>query len=130
MVRKRDRIILKGMEFFGYHGVLPAERELGQRFVVDVELACDLEAAGSSDDLSKSIDYSEVFEIVAQVATGEPCRLIESVAERIAREILRRFAVDEVVVRVKKPQAPLKGVFSWVGVEITRRRREEDEQGG
>ncbi|MGB9791788.1 MAG: dihydroneopterin aldolase [Thermacetogeniaceae bacterium] len=128
MARDKDKIILRGMEFFGYHGVLPAERELGQRFVVDVELACDLEAAGSSDDLSKSVDYSEVFELVAQIVTGEPYRLIESVAERIAQEILRRFAVDEVLVRVKKPQAPLKGVFSWVGVEITRRRRKQDER--
>lgn len=124
MERKRDRIILSGMEFFGYHGALPAERELGQRFVIDVEIACDLEAAGRSDDLSKSVDYSEVFELVARIATGEPCRLIESVAERIAQEILQRFAVDEVLVRVKKPQAPLKGIFSWVAVEITRRRRE------
>lgn len=119
----RDKIIISGMEFFGYHGVLPAEQELGQRFIVDVEMTCDLEAAGRSDDLSKSVDYSRVFDLVAGIVTGRPYKLIEALAERIAGEILAGFAVEEVLVRVKKPQAPLGGVFSWVAVEITRRRQ-------
>lgn len=122
MKKHRDKIIISGMEFYGYHGALPAEQELGQRFSVDVEMTCDLEAAGRSDDLAMTIDYSRVFNLVADVVTGTPCKLIEALAERIAREILEGFAVDEVLVRVKKPQAPLGGVFSWVAVEIARRR--------
>lgn len=125
MERRRDKIIIRGMEFFGRHGVLPAEQELGQRFIVDVEMTCDLGEAGRSDDLGRSVDYSRVFELVAGIVTGKPYKLIEALAERIAREILSGFSVDEVLVRVKKPHAPLRGVFSWVGVEITRRRGEK-----
>ncbi len=55
-----DRILLEGMLFSGHHGTLPAERELGQRFAVDVELRCDLRAAGSTDDLAQTVDYGAV----------------------------------------------------------------------
>jgi dihydroneopterin aldolase len=116
-----DRIVLKGMQFHGYHGVMPEERELGQLFIVDVEMCCDLREAGETDDLTKTVDYSQVFELVKGiVTTGEPYLLIEALAERIAGSVLAEFPVPEVLVRVKKPHAPLKGIFSDVTVEIRR----------
>jgi dihydroneopterin aldolase len=87
-----DRIILNGMQFYGYHGVMPAEQELGQPFIVDLELSCDLREAGRKDDLTKTIDYSQVFELTQQIVTGEPCLLIETVAERIAASVLGEFS--------------------------------------
>lgn len=117
-----DRIILSGMEFYGYHGVLPAERELGQRFVVDVELALDLAEAGRQDDPAATVDYAEVFRLVEKVVGGPPRKLLEKVAEDIAAAILGSFPVEEVVVRVKKPSPPLRGSLACAAVEIKRRR--------
>ncbi len=116
-----DKIILKGMEFYGYHGSLPEEQSLGQRFIIDVELYLDLRRAGNSDDLDYTVDYARVFELVGKIVGGRPYRLIESVAETIATSILERFPVGEVLVRVKKPHAPLPGSFAWFAVEIRRR---------
>jgi dihydroneopterin aldolase len=118
--RMSDRIVLNGMQFYGYHGVMPEEQELGQPFIVDVEMYCDLREAGEKDDLTKTVDYSQVFELVKGIVTGEPYLLIEALAERIAGSVLAEFPVPEVLVRVKKPHAPLKGIFSDVSVEIRR----------
>jgi 7,8-dihydroneopterin aldolase/epimerase/oxygenase len=119
----RDRIILDGMVFYGYHGVNQAERELGQRFVVDVELALDLSQAGLSDDLALTVNYATVFKAAREVVEGEAADLIETVAERLAGALLGRFPVEAVRIRVKKPWAPIKGSdVNWVAVEITRQR--------
>ncbi len=118
-----DKIILQGMEFYGYHGVMPEERTLGQRFIVDLELELDLGPAGESDDLELTINYARVFELVESVVKGAPRRLIESVAEDIASAVLEQFPVAASTVRVKKPQAPAPGHFAWMAVEIRRTRR-------
>ncbi|WP_161820973.1 dihydroneopterin aldolase [Sporotomaculum syntrophicum] len=111
---------MSSMSFYGYHGVLPQERELGQQFVVDVELQLDLRRAGESDDPSKTVSYAEAYEVVRQVVTGSPCKLIEAVAEKIAFKLLHQFDVQQVLVRVKKPAAPVLGQFSYMAVEIVR----------
>jgi len=115
-----DKIILEGMEFYGYHGVLNEEQSLGQRFIVDVELYLDLRPAGESDDPDRAVNYARVFELVESIVGGRPRRLIEAVAEAIAAAMLERFPVREALVRVKKPQAPLPGRFTWMAVEIRR----------
>lgn len=79
-----DRVLVEGMEFFGYHGVNPPERELGQRFVVDVALSLDLRPAGESDDLDRTVSYAAVFKTARDVVEGQPCQLLEAVAERLA----------------------------------------------
>jgi len=119
-----DRILLEGMVFHGRHGVLPAERELGQPFVVDVELLLDLRAAGLSDDLSKTVDYGEVHRLAKQVVEGEPADLTETVAERIANATLEEHPLLEAVrVKVKKPHVRLGDtVLGGSAVEIFRRR--------
>ncbi|MBE3588465.1 MAG: dihydroneopterin aldolase [Thermoanaerobacteraceae bacterium] len=117
-----DRIILKDMEFYGYHGVLPEEQRLGQPFVVDVELFLDLAPAGRADDPERTVDYARVFRVVEEVVAGPPCRLIEAVAERVAAAVLKEFPVAEVLVRVKKPAAPVPGHFEYMAVEVRRRR--------
>lgn len=118
-----DHIRLRGMRFYGYHGALPAERELGQRFVVDVELAFDLRPAGQSDDLARTVSYAEVYDLVRAVVEGPPRALLESVAEQVAARILERFAiVEEVRVLARKPEAPIPGILEAAEVEIIRRR--------
>ncbi|HEY7067404.1 MAG TPA: dihydroneopterin aldolase [Chloroflexota bacterium] len=119
-----DRILLTGMAFYGRHGVLPAERELGGRFVVDVEAALDLRAAGERDDLAATADYATMYEAVRAVVEGPPCNLVEAVAERIARRLLAAFPpLQAVTVRVHKPGAPLPGAhFATIAVEVQRTR--------
>jgi dihydroneopterin aldolase len=119
-----DRIVLEGMKFFGYHGTLPAERDLGQRFLVDVELRCDLRAAGEADDLMKTVDYSQVYHRTRAIVEGPPVSLTETVAERIAAAVLTEHSlVESVRVRVSKPQVRLEGgVLTGSTVEIVRYR--------
>ncbi|MSQ32070.1 MAG: dihydroneopterin aldolase [Dehalococcoidia bacterium] len=119
-----DKIILKGLIFYGYHGTLPEERKLGQRFVVDVTLETNLHQAGTSDDLGTTVNYAEVLAQVKAIVEGPPCKLIEAVAERIAKKLLAIMHVKAVDVCVKKPQPPLKGaVMEYAGVEIRREKK-------
>ena len=115
-----DRVFVRGIQFYGYHGVAEEERRLGQRFLLDVELSLDLRPAGGSDELSASIDYAEVIRLVKEIGEGEPYRLLEALAERVAAVLLERFPAASVRVRANKPAPPLPGSFEAVGVEITR----------
>lgn len=119
-----DRIILEGMIFFGYHGTRPEETTLGQRFVVDVALQLDLRAAGASDDLAATVDYSIVHQRARSIVEGPPLRLTEAVAERIAAAVLAEHPLVEAVqVRVRKPGVRLDDtVLAGSVVEILRRR--------
>jgi dihydroneopterin aldolase len=110
------------MVFYGYHGVFPAEKELGQRFEVDVELATDLSTAAQADDLDAGgINYVDVYTLVKDIVEEREFNLIEALAETIAQEILAAHEVDEVIVRVRKPDVAMGGVLDYVGVEIVRR---------
>jgi dihydroneopterin aldolase len=118
-----DKIILKGMRFFGNHGVFVEETKLGQKFEVDLELSMDLQPAGQRDDLNLSVSYAEVYDLVEKILTGPPYKLLEAVAEAIAQNVLKQFEmVQEIKVTLKKPEAPIKGIFQYMAVEITRRR--------
>jgi dihydroneopterin aldolase len=117
-----DRVLMRGLAFYGYHGVMPEERRLGQRFIVDIDMSVSLGDAGRTDDLTKTVDYGAVLADVRAIVEGPPLSLIEAVAERIAAKILVAYAVDAVRVRVRKPDVPLPATLDYVGVEITRRR--------
>ena len=125
-----DRILLEGMVFHGRHGTLPAERELGQPFVVDVELRLDLRAAGLADDLTRTVDYSEVHRQAKEIVEGPPAGLTETVAERIAAAVLEEHPpVEAVRIKVGKPNVRLGDtVLAGSAVEITRRRDANPEQ--
>lgn len=120
-----DKITLKNMKFYAYHGFFPEEQEKGQTFFVDVEMYLDVSNAGKEDDLNKTVDYSAVYGLVKDVVTNNIFRLIETLADRISREILSKYKnVSETIVRVRKPEAPLGGELDWAEVEI---RRQGDE---
>ena len=115
-----DRITITGIEVFGHHGVLPHEREFGQRFVVDVSLGVDLAAAGASDDLADTVDYGRLSGDIAAIVAGPPVDLIETVAERIAARCLEDQRVLAAEVTVHKPSAPVPVVAAEVSVTIRR----------
>jgi dihydroneopterin aldolase len=112
-------IRLHNMTFFAHHGVLAAERELGQTFEVDVEISSNLEAAASSDDLSQTIDYREIYHLVKEVVVGEEFQLLEALAGAILEALSGRYRAD-VLVRVRKPHPPLlAGSLDSVEVELS-----------
>jgi 7,8-dihydroneopterin aldolase/epimerase/oxygenase len=148
--RPLDQVALQGLRVRGRHGVLAAERELGQEFVVDLVLHLDTRPAARSDDLSRTVDYGRLAERVAAVVAGEPVDLLETLAQRIADVVLAAggsapvdvvavdvvavdvvatevvavevVAVDVVAVDVSvhKPQAPVPVPFGDVTVRIRR----------
>ncbi len=118
-----DKIFLKGLAFYGHHGVSPHEKALGQRFIVDITLKCDARPAGLSDDLADAVDYVPAYSIVKEIVEGESRNLIESVAEEIATRILSQLNVSAVNVAIKKPEVAIEGsILSYAGLEIYRRR--------
>jgi dihydroneopterin aldolase len=117
-----DRILLRGLRVFGHHGVLGHETDLGQVFVIDLELAIDLGPAGRTDDLGETVDYGSLAGRVAELVGGRPRRLVEAVAEDVASLVLADERVHEVRVRVAKPHAPLPVDAAEVAVELVRSR--------
>jgi dihydropteroate synthase len=117
-----DRVVVRGLGVFGYHGVHPRERERGQRFVVDLEAHLDLRGPARSDALVDTLDYSELARRAAAVVAKERYDLIEALAERLAALVLEYPQVRRAVVRVSKPEAlPTLGVAD-VSVRIERER--------
>ncbi len=115
-----DVIRLINMIFYGYHGVEESEKHFGQRFEVDVELFLDLQKAGQSDQLSDTVDYSNVYQVVEELVMEGDYNLIESLAEAISLAIFNHFQVSATVIRVRKPHVSLRGISDGVEVEITR----------
>lgn len=118
-----DKIYFNGMEFYGYHGVFPEENKLGQRYFVDIELFLDLKLAGQSDNLQHTIDYGQVYHLCKRIVENEKHQLVETIAQRIAESALQQFSLlDELLVRVTKPDPPIPGHYDSVAVEIRRGR--------
>lgn len=115
-----DVIRLKNMLFHAYHGVWDEEREVGQRFQVDVEIFGDTSKAGQSDLLRDTVDLYELYNVVDGVVIGRSFKLVEALAEEISQALLQQFRISRVRVRVRKPNSPIKGISDGIEVEIER----------
>jgi dihydroneopterin aldolase len=118
-----DRLLLEGLQFFGHHGDVEAERALGGRVDVDVEIRSDLRPAGRSDQLADTLDYVRCYEAVRHVVETRQHNLLETVAEEIATALLTDGRVESVRVRVAK-QPPIAGVFHRFAVLLERSRQD------
>ncbi len=120
-----DEIRIEGMRFYGYHGVNPEEQVLGQRFVVDLVITAELAEAGRSDDLTKTISYSDAFRRVRAIVEERRFDLLEALGEAICADILVAFPLaDAVGVTVRKPGVAIKGaILEAAAVTIRRARR-------
>jgi dihydroneopterin aldolase len=116
----RDRIALRGLRVRGFHGVLAAEREQGQDFLVDAVLSLDVREAAASDDVADTVDYGTLALQLAEVVAGEPVDLLETLAERLAAVCLADPRVAQAEVTVHKPAAPIPLAFSDVAVTVVR----------
>ena len=120
-----DRIYIKGLDVFAYHGVMSKEKRDGQRFVLDITLDCDLSRAGRTDRLEDTVDYTAVMDAAVQAMTENSYDLIERAASRTAEAILRaEEKVERVTLCLRKPEAPIDKIFDYVAVEITRERKD------
>jgi dihydroneopterin aldolase len=117
-----DRIRLTGLRVRGHHGVYDFERAEGQDFVVDAELELDLAPAAGSDDVTDTVHYGELAGRLAEVVSGEPVNLIETLADRLAAVCLADRRVAAATVTVHKPGAPVPQEFADVAVTLRRER--------
>ncbi|GAA0421304.1 dihydroneopterin aldolase [Acrocarpospora corrugata] len=117
-----DSVALRGVRARGRHGCLPAERELGQEFVVDATLFLDTAPAAATDDLTRTVDYGALAGELAAIVSGEPVNLIETLADRLAQACLKHDVVAEAEIRVHKPAAPIPVPFADVVVTVRRSR--------
>jgi len=100
-------VSLEGVEFYAFHGVYEEERQIGNRFSVDIHIETDLEKAGHSDDLTDTVDYERVYLIMAGVMENSS-HLLENIAGNIIREVRQAYpSVGEITVKVSKLQPPI-----------------------
>ena len=121
-----DIIRLKNMQFYGFHGVSESEKHLGGRFEVDLEMELFLKKSCDSDDLNDTVDYEKIYKIVDSCIKKDKFYLIEALANSIAVDVLDNFPINSLLVRVRKPHAPVKGVLDTVEVELERKKEDYD----
>lgn len=113
-----DKIYIKGLELFAYHGVNPEEKRDGQTFILDITLYADLSRARRTDSLSDTVNYAAVRKTVQRAFTGESYDLIERAAQVVCEAILKEHpGVEKVGLLLKKPEAPMNAKFDYVAVE-------------
>ena len=117
-----DRIRLKNIVFYAHHGFYKAERELGQKFEIDIEVGCSLRESAINDDLEKTIDYSKIYTIAKETFEQHKFKLLETVAEKMAGEILKLEGIKTVLIKVRKPHVPMNGLLDFVEIEIERKK--------
>ncbi len=118
-----DKIEIKGLRLFAYHGVNPEEKIDGQEFILDITSYLSLETPCKSDDVDDTVSYAKIIKCARRVFLAEKYDLLEKAAQTVADAVLEEFEkIESVTVKVKKPFAPIKADFDYVAVEITRSR--------
>ncbi len=118
-----DKIIIKNLKVYSYHGVNDEEKVRGQEFVVDAILELDLSTACESDDINDTVSYAKVIKTIGKVMGRESYNLLEKLSMQIIKEIFLLYtAVESVEICVKKPMAPIKANFDYVAVNLKRYR--------
>ena len=118
-------IRIKKATFYGYHGVLSEEQSVGGKFEADVDIYTDFSKAAEKDSLNQTVDYEKVYKFMYQLALEQKYYLVESLATKIAEELLMKFSqIQKVAVRIRKNNPPLGGLVDCVEVEVVKDRNE------
>lgn len=117
---KKDILRIRNLTFYGYHGLFDEEAVLGQQFEVDVDVFGDFRGWSHKDVHPQAVDYPRVCELVEQVVTKERFGLVEALADRIADVLQSKLNLQQIVVRVRKPNPPVPTQFDGVEVEVFR----------
>lgn len=118
---KLGKIIIDSLDCFGRHGVLKEENILGQRFFVSCEMETDFEPASDNDDINKAVNYAEVAEFITTYVKDNIFKLIETLASKLADEILINFNVKSVSIKIEKPSAPIGLPLKTVAVSLSKK---------
>ena len=120
-----DKILIKDLTVFAYHGVNPEEKVEGQPFVMDITCRLDLSLPCKSDNVEDTVSYAKIIKETKRVFLLQKDDLLERAAQRVTDALFEKFdKIEEITLLLKKPEAPIKAAFGFVGVEITRRRGE------
>ena len=123
--RIRDRIMLNDVGFYGYHGVMPEESKLGQRFRIDLQCGLDLGPAARSDQVEATVSYEDIFKVLKEAFEEKRFKLIEALGQHIVDRLFGAFPkIEWVRIRVRKPEAPIPVVAGEFAIEIVRKREE------
>lgn len=115
-----DKIIVKGLKLFAYHGVNPEEKVDGQNFVLDITAELDTKKAQYSDNVDDTLSYAKIIKTVRAVFTEKSYDLIEAAANRVGVAVMQTYPeISSVTVLLMKPEAPIKAEFEYVAVEQT-----------
>ena len=119
-----DTIFITGVVIHARHAVMDHETEVGQRFVIDLELAIDLSESSRTDRLVDTVSYSSVVSTATAAFKNVNYKLLERAAGAVADAVLVAFPrIVAVKVTVHKPHAPIAAIFEDVGVVLTRMRQ-------
>ncbi len=118
-------IRIKNATFYAYHGALKEEQTIGGKFSVDVDLYTDFREAAKNDDLSKTINYQQVYNFMNSIVNEKKYYLIETLATVLAESLLSEFKlIKKIAVRVRKNNVPIGGVLDYVEAEVVKERNE------
>lgn len=118
-----DKISIKGLKLFAYHGVNSEEKENGQNFVLDIDYYVNIAKACHNDCIDDTVSYAKVVKVVRAAFTAEKYDLIERAAQVVADAILDGFnEIFKVEITLKKPEAPVNADFEYMAVNIVRER--------
>lgn len=120
-----DKIIVRGLKIFAYHGVNPEEKVNGQTFELDIDAWVDISAACRTDNVDDTVSYADMVYETVKIFTSQKDNLVERAAERVAQGLLEKFEkIESLRILLKKPDAPIEADFGYAGVEITRNRKD------
>ena len=116
-----DKIIIKDLRIFAYHGVNPEEKENGQDFVIDLIAELDLSVPCVTDNVEDTVSYAKIIKTVIAVFTAEKYDLLEKAAAVVCDAVLKQYKkIRAVEITLKKPEAPIKADFGFVTVQLRR----------
>lgn len=120
-----DKILIRDLKIFAYHGVNPEEKEDGQNFVFDIDAFVDISVPCVSDNVEDTVSYAKIIKQTVRVFTAQKDDLLERAAQRVADSLFENFdKIQALRIVLKKPEAPIKADFGYVGVEMYRERGE------
>ena len=115
-----DKIIIHNLKILAKHGVYDSEKEVEGLFELDVEMYTDLSIAGKSDNLKDTINYDDAVLLIVRLFVEKDYNLIEAVAEKICTELFNKYLIQKIVIRIRKPHAPIMANLDTVEIEIIR----------
>ena len=122
-VKPMDKILVRNLKIFAYHGVNPEEKENGQNFVLDIDAFVDISVPCVTDNVEDTVSYAKIIKETVKIFTCQKDDLLERAAQRVADGLFASFdKIQSLRILLKKPEAPIKADFEYVGVEIHRER--------